>query len=161
MKWLVAIFALIAAPIYAECRASISLHSGVNWAGFEVEIAATEQSQAIGLMQRETLDFHRGMLFMYPQPEMRVFWMKDTPLSLDILFFDEKLRLINVAKNTEPFSTSQIPSEAAALLVLEINGGLFDRLGLEQKTKLRINDVNYDQCPDWVEKTYNVTKKRE
>lgn len=97
---------------------------------FRVELADTPQAQARGLMFRERLGDDEGMLFPSAVPEPRSFWMKNTPLSLDIIFIGEDGRISNIAANTVPYSLDSIPSEGFAAAVLELRGGRAAELGI-------------------------------
>lgn len=95
-----------------------------------VEIAATNEKRALGLMYRRDLPESHGMLFFFPRQEPQSFWMKNTPLPLDILFIDSSLRIVSIARNTVPFSEKVIPSDKPAQFVLEVNGGFCQRHGI-------------------------------
>src|SRR5574337_1112000 len=69
---------------------------------FTVEIAATDATRERGLMFRTHLAANHGMLFVFPDAQTRYFWMKNTLIPLDIIFFDAHQRLINVAADTPP-----------------------------------------------------------
>ena len=99
-------------------------------AKFNVEIAADEASREKGLMYRTTLPSDAGMLFEYPAPALVVFWMKNTPLSLDMIFITRDGRIHRIAENTEPLSERIIPSGGPVRAVLEVIGGTARKLGL-------------------------------
>lgn len=97
---------------------------------FRVEVARTDSQQQRGLMERQTLGPDEGMIFPYNPPRMQSFWMKNTPLPLDIIFIGHDGRIINIAANTRPMSEEQYLSEAPASLVLELRGGRAGELGI-------------------------------
>ena len=100
-----------------------------------IEIADDIPQITQGLMYRDSLSEDRGMLFIYPNSGPRQFWMKNTRISLDILYFDKDKRLLNIAQHTEPFTLTGIPaSEGDAMYVLEINAGLSEKWGLLSNT---------------------------
>jgi len=100
-----------------------------------IEIADDTPQIMQGLMYRDSLAEGRGMLFVYPDSGPRQFWMKNTRISLDILYFDENQRLLNIAQHTEPFALTGIPaSEGDAMYVLEINAGFSEKWGLLPNT---------------------------
>ena len=74
-------------------------------------------------MEREIIPLGTGMLFIWEEEAYRNFWMKNTPLSLDILFFDGNGNFLNVAENTEPFSLKNIQSSKPSQYVLELVAG--------------------------------------
>ena len=90
---------------------------------FTVEIADNDETRSIGLMERENIPLGTGMLFIWEEEAYRNFWMKNTPLSLDILFFDGNGNFLNVAENTEPFSLKNIQSSKPSQYVLELFAG--------------------------------------
>ncbi len=101
--------------------------------GFSVEIANTETAQARGLMFRTHMAADHGMLFIYPDAQPRDFWMKNTLIPLDILFFDAHRRLIKVSADTPPCKRDPCPvyaSAAPAQYVLELNAGIAEKLGI-------------------------------
>ena len=105
---------------------------------FDVRLATTPAQQAHGLMFSPPLAARTGMLFMFAKEGPRSFWMKNTPISLDMLFFDSNGRLVNIIANTEPFSLTLRKSQKAAQYVLEIGGGEAARLGLGSLTRLHL-----------------------
>ena len=90
---------------------------------FRVELARSPQEQARGLMFRTEMGPDEGMLFPYDQPHQLSFWMKNTVLSLDLVFIDEQHRIINIAENAVPYSEASIVSDAPAIATLELNAG--------------------------------------
>ena len=105
---------------------------------FDVRLATTPAQQAYGLMFSPPLAVRTGMLFIFAKDEPRSFWMKNTPISLDMLFFDSDGRLVTTITNTEPFSLTARKSQKAAQYVLEIGGGEAARLGLGPQTRLHL-----------------------
>lgn len=108
----------------------LTVRSGDKTHRFRVEVARTDAQQARGLMERTTLGPAEGMIFPYNPPKMQGFWMKNTPLPLDIIFVGPDGRIINIAANTTPFSEASVYSTAASSLVLEIAGGRAAELGI-------------------------------
>ena len=90
---------------------------------FTVEIADNDETRSIGLMERENIPLGTGMLFIWEEEAYRNFWMKNTPSSLDILFFDGDGNILNVVENTEPFSLKNIQSSKPSQYVLELVAG--------------------------------------
>lgn len=101
-----------------------------------VEIAQTHAKRAQGLMHREVLTDSQGMLFIWPDRAVRQFWMKNTPLSLDILFFDEFGTLVHLAEAQTPFSERIVTSLMPVQYVLELPAGDTNRYGIELGAKL-------------------------
>lgn len=97
---------------------------------FKVELADTPEAQSRGLMFRDQLGDDEGMLFPSKAPEPRSFWMKNTPLSLDIIFIGPDRRISNIAANTVPYSLDSVPSQGFAIAVLELRAGRAAELGI-------------------------------
>ena len=97
---------------------------------FKVELAASPAAQSRGLMFRAELGDFEGMLFPSEVPEQRSFWMKNTPLSLDIIFVGPDGRITNIAANTVPYSLESVPSAGLASAVLELRAGRAAELGI-------------------------------
>ena len=98
---------------------------------FEVEIAKDEATREKGLMFRKYLPEDRGMLFEFDTEEPVEFWMKNTPLSLDIIFIDHTGVVKSIAANAEPLSETTLPSGAPVDGVLELLGGEAAKIGLQ------------------------------
>ena len=103
---------------------------------FNVELAATASHRAQGLMYREEISDSYGMLFVFDEVAPVVMWMKNTFISLDMLFVDEAGRIVHIAHSTTPLSLTRIPSRYPVLAVLEIRGGLSRELGIEVGDRL-------------------------
>ena len=97
---------------------------------FTVELAVTSKARQQGLMHRREMPRNVGMLFIFPSVGLQSFWMKDTLITLDILFLDTKGRVVHVHHNAQPRSLIPIAPKVAAHAVLEINGGLSRELGI-------------------------------
>jgi len=93
-------------------------------------------------MNRDSLGRSRGMLFVYPAPHRASFWMKNTRIPLDILFMDDTGTVKRIAKETTPYSLEPIPGGTGIQFVLEINGGLSDKLRLSEGTELRHPEID-------------------
>jgi uncharacterized protein len=105
---------------------------------FEVTIADSNEERMSGLQHVSDLKNNEGMWFVFDAPQVLSFWMKDTLISLDIIFVNENLEIINIAENVPPcreaspeqlFCESYFSDEPASY-VLEINGGLSEELGI-------------------------------
>jgi len=108
---------------------------------FTVELAETQEKQALGLMFRDELRDDRGMLFLFPGEAMRSFWMKNTRIPLDIFYFDEDLSLVSVSENVQPCRTQRCPrypSTGPAKYVLELNAGKAAELGVRKGDALSL-----------------------
>lgn len=108
---------------------------------FTVEIADEPDEHALGLMYRDSLAEDHGMLFIFPRSQPRSFWMKNTRIPLDILYFDAQLNLVKAHHNVPPCRSSRCPSYPSrwpAKYVLEINGGTAERIGVDEDSRLEL-----------------------
>ena len=99
----------------------IATKSGVRV--FSVEMATTEEEKTQGLMYRKELPDGKGMLFDFSPEQQISMWMKNTYISLDMIFIRADGRILRIAENTEPLSTKIISSGGLAKGVLEVIGG--------------------------------------
>lgn len=101
---------------------------------YGVEVADDEAERARGLMFRDALPEGRGMLFIHEEEAPQAYWMKNTRIPLDILYFDDARRLVAQQRDVPPCSLGNAcpsyPSNAPARYVLELNAGEAARLGL-------------------------------
>ncbi len=102
-----------------------------------VEIADTPEDRARGLMGRMLTDYTGGMMFLFETAEPQVFWMRNTPTSLDIIFVDSASRVITVATHTTPMSDRRYASAGPARIVVEAMAGFADRYGIREGLLLR------------------------
>jgi len=103
---------------------------------FEVELALMPAQHRRGLMFRKHLEAGHGMLFDYNPPRPIAMWMKNTFISLDMLFFDASGRITKIAARTEPFSQDLIVAPGSTRYVLEIPAGTAKSLGLTVGDKM-------------------------
>lgn len=97
---------------------------------FQVELALSPEQRERGLMYREKLGDDEGMIFDFGLERDVMMWMKNTPLSLDMLFIDGAGRVQRVASGAVPYSESIISSGGPVRFVLEIRGGRAAELGI-------------------------------
>ncbi len=126
------------------CSACASGGPSVELGGnrFSVEIADTQETQQLGLMFRDSMPADHGMLFIFPNEAPRSFWMKNTRIPLDIMYFDKDLKLVSLSADTPPCKVSRCPSYpsiAPAKYVLELNAGIAASLGIAVGDKLKLD----------------------
>jgi uncharacterized protein len=133
-----ALFALmlITSSCSAEPKVVISTREGRE-AVFQVEVADTPAKRELGLQYRKDLATDRGMIFLFPAPSVQSFWMKNTPLPLDMIFIGSDRKIVGIVEQTVPFSLDPRSVPAASQFVLEINGGLSKRLGIRAGDSVR------------------------
>lgn len=118
-----------AAPAHALDDVTLVTSGGAHH--FQVEIAADDASREQGLMFRKYLPADRGMLFEFDEEKIQTFWMKNTPLSLDLVFIDRHGKVVTIAANAEPETEDIIASSAPSKAVLELNAGVAASIGLK------------------------------
>jgi len=105
-----------------------------------IEVARTPSERSQGLMYREELARDHGMLFDFGQPQHVSFWMKNTPLPLDLLFADAEGVIVRIHAQAEPFSETLIPSGQPVRYVLEIIGGSAAERGIRTGDRLTLGN---------------------
>lgn len=103
---------------------------------FEVYIADSNSKRKKGLMYIENLPNNHGMLFKFNSPRIASMWMKNTYISLDLLFIDKNQTIVKIHNNAEPFNLKSISSKLKVKWVLEINGGLAEELEINPGNKI-------------------------
>ena len=133
--WLAAIlviagFAVASVPAGAASFQPLEIVTRNGVQVFSVEMATTEEEKQTGLMYRKELADGKGMLFDF-KPEQEVsMWMKNTYVSLDMIFIRADGRILRIAENTEPMSTKIISSRGPARAVLEVVAGTAQKYGI-------------------------------
>ena len=102
----------------------------------DIEIADDDYQTQTGLMYRDSMEEHQGMLFVFPKADYHSFYMKNTKIPLDIIYIDANKTIVSFQKNAKPFDENSLPSEKPAKYVLEINAGLSDKWNLEVGDKI-------------------------
>lgn len=130
LAWCLGFWVLAAGSGLAADKVPLTVQAGGSTYRFEVEIADDPAERSQGLMFREQLPPNAGMLFLYPDERPRTFWMKNTPLPLDIIFIAADGRVVSIAAEAKPFDETPLGSQAPAQAALEIQGGLAAQLGI-------------------------------
>ena len=108
---------------------------------YVVEVADDDAERARGLMFRDAMAAERGMLFIHEREEPQAYWMKNTRIALDILYFDDTRKLVAQQRDVPPCSLGDAcppyPSNAPARYVLELNAGEAARLQLQDGAQLQ------------------------
>jgi uncharacterized protein len=98
----------------------------------DIEIADDEAKREVGLMGRSVMEERQGMLFVFNEEQYASFWMRNTILSLDMIFVNKQRQIITIHKNTKPFSEDSYPAAGLTLYVLEVNAGFTDKYGIKE-----------------------------
>jgi len=112
-------------------QAKVQARTSQGTHDFSVWIAADDKSRESGLMFVRELPPDHGMLFLFEFPQEVAFWMKNTVLSLDLIFIDPAGQVLNIAANARPYSLDPIVSRGRAIAVLEVVGGTARTIGLK------------------------------
>lgn len=98
----------------------------------DLEIADNDQERTQGMMYRSSMSHDRAMLFIMQYEREQSFWMRNTKMSLDIMYVNGDLEIVTIYKHTQPFSESPIPSFKKAKYVVETSAGFCDKFGIEE-----------------------------
>ena len=133
---------LVSLLLLSGCATASSHWVELGGTRYRVEIADNDEERARGLMFREQLTAGHGMLFIHESEEPQAYWMKNTKIPLDILYFDTARKLVSQQRDVPPCSLGDgcppYPSDAAARYVLELNAGEAARLNLRDGVELQL-----------------------
>lgn len=145
------LLSLLAGGAAAQCAPDrVTVSGGFGEATFTVQVADEPAERSRGLMFVESMGTLEGMLFVYEEPGPAAFWMRNTLIPLDMLFADETGTITRIAREAQPLDETPIPGGDAVQFVLEINGGLAERLGIQEGDTLRhplVGEGAADPCP--------------
>ena len=137
LQFMLSILAVVACAMGVALQGSLAVElqpieivskTGVHT--FAVELAVTPEEQARGLMFRRELPEGQGMLFDFQREQPATFWMKNTYVSLDMIFIRADGRILRIAENTVPLSEALVPSGGPVRAVLEVVAGTARKLGI-------------------------------
>ena len=137
--FLIALIASVTA-CQAEPKVTITTKDGRN-VSFVVEVADTPSKREMGLQYRRDLAADRGMIFLFPAESQQSFWMKNTPLPLDMIFINRERKIVGIVEQTAPFSLDPRSVGAPSQYVLEINGGLAKRHAIKAGDAVRFDGI--------------------
>lgn len=115
-------------------------------ASFAIDLADDAEERARGLMFVEQMAAMKGMLFVYERPQPVSFWMRNTLIPLDMIFLDETGTVAGIHENAQPLDETPIPGGDGILAVLELNGGMAARLGIDEGSELRHSALPQDDA---------------
>jgi len=133
----IALAAGISCSSLAGEATELTVYTTKGEVSLNVELATTPQQRQIGLMNRETLKPHDGMLFLFPTPHDYSFWMKNTMIPLDMLFVNAAMQIVHIEANATPYTLSTHASGQQVVAVIELDGGRAAREGIAVKDHIR------------------------
>jgi uncharacterized protein len=134
----VALFVLLGASgAVAQTPEKLEIVTSTGVHAFSVELATNDAEREKGLMYRRYMPKDRGMLFDFKREEPVTFWMKNTYISLDMIFISRSGAVTGIAADGEPLSERMIPSGGPCYAVLEVNAGVAASISLKPGDKIR------------------------
>ncbi len=123
---------ILGCGLLAACtrQPQVVIHAAKGLATVSVEVADTPDSRAHGLMYRNDLGADAGMLFIFPTEAQQSFWMKNTPLPLDMVFIGSNRHIAGIVADTRPFTTNPQGVTAPSQYVLEVHAGFCAKHGI-------------------------------
>lgn len=120
---------LLLLAVFAACteHPQVTIHAAAGPVHVPVELAVTPEARTRGLMYRRDLPSNAGMLFVFPQERPQQFWMRNTPLPLDLIFISAARRVAGVVADARPFSETMLGVPAPSQYVLEVHAGFAAR----------------------------------
>jgi uncharacterized membrane protein (UPF0127 family) len=131
---------LQSAACQAEPKVVVSIQNGREVI-FQVEIADTPAKRELGLQYRKELPTERGMIFLFPIESQQTFWMKNTPIPLDMIFINRARRIVGIVEQAVPFTLEPRSVNIPSQYVLEIGGGLAKRYGIRAGDTVRFDGI--------------------
>lgn len=107
----------------------------------DIEIADSDQSRTQGMMYRTSMSYDRAMLFIMQYERPQSFWMRNTKMSLDIIYVNGNFEIVTIYKHTQPYSESPIPSFKKAKYVVETAAGYCDKFGIAEGNFIKYSGV--------------------
>ena len=108
---------------------------------FDVQIADTKPKRKKGFQCQKNIKINEGMFFVWNLEERRYFWMKNTKFSLDIIFINKNLKIVDIFFNAKPYDLMTITSDKKAKYVLELYAGVFKSYNLEIGDELILKKI--------------------
>lgn len=104
---------------------------GTLKAKIDIEIADNDYERQLGLMNRKDMKENEGMLFIFPMQQLQSFWMRNTLISLDIMFVNDQKKIVTIHKSTKILSDTSYPSTQPSVYVVEVLAGFSDRHNIQ------------------------------
>jgi uncharacterized membrane protein (UPF0127 family) len=142
------VYGLLPALALALCAAAacaseprVMLPTAGGEVAVTVEVVDTPAKRNLGLMYRKDLEPSAGMLFVFDETAEHSFWMKNTPLPLDMIFIDEQRKIVGIVRDTVPYTTTSRSVGAPSRYVLEVHGGFAARHDVQTGAVVRFENI--------------------
>ena len=139
---LILLFFVLITVLNAQETTNIIIKNNIKDVYFNVEIAREKVDRDKGLMFRKNLNLGKGMLFIFPNESKVSMWMKNTLISLDIIFVSKNYKIVDIVNNAKAMSKEILTSRVKAKYALEINAGLVKKLNIKIGNNIYFEEVN-------------------
>jgi len=139
---IILLFFLLNTLLNAQETTNIIIKNNIKDVYFNVEIARKKIDREKGLMFRKNLSLDKGMLFIFPNESKVSMWMKNTLISLDIIFISKNYKIVDIINNVKVMSKEVLTSKVKAKYALEINAGLVKKLNIKIGNNIYFEEVN-------------------
>jgi uncharacterized membrane protein (UPF0127 family) len=145
---LLVVLTVLSSVSACEAQPKVTISTKGREVEFLVEIADTAGKRQMGLQYRQNLADDRGMIFLFPSESLQSFWMKNTPISLDMIFINRDRKIVGIVERTVPFSLDSRSVTEPSQYVLEINGGLARRYGIQAGDSVRFEGIKIENVKE-------------
>jgi uncharacterized membrane protein (UPF0127 family) len=145
---LLVVLTVLSSVSACEAQPKVTISTKGREVEFLVEIADTAGKRQMGLQYRRNLADDRGMIFLFPSESLQSFWMKNTPISLDMIFINRDRKIVGIVERTVPFSLDSRSVTEPSQYVLEINGGLARRYGIQAGDSVRFEGIKIENVKE-------------
>tara|TARA_B100001059_G_scaffold140090_1_gene140238 strand:- start:221 stop:676 length:456 start_codon:yes stop_codon:yes gene_type:complete len=136
------LFFVLITVLNAQETKNIIIKNNYKDVYFNVEIARKKIDRDKGLMFRKNLKLDKGMLFIFPNESKVSMWMKNTLISLDIIFISKNYKIVDIINNAKAMSKDILTSKVKAKYALEINAGLVKKLNIKIGNNIYFEEIN-------------------
>ena len=136
------LYFILITVLNAQETTNIIIKNNIKDVYFNVEIARKKIDREKGLMFRKNLNLEKGMLFIFPNESKVSKWMKNTLISLDIIFISKNYKIVDIINNAKIMSKEILTSKVKAKYALEINAGLVKKLNIKIGNNIYFEEIN-------------------
>jgi uncharacterized membrane protein (UPF0127 family) len=145
---LLVVLTVVSSVSACQAQPKVTISTKGREVEFLVEIADTAGKRQMGLQYRQSLADDRGMIFLFPSESVQTFWMKNTPISLDMIFINRNGKIVGIVERAVPFSLDARSVTEPSQYVLEINGGLARRYGIQTGDSVRFEGIKIEDVKE-------------